>query len=317
MINGVKDKEFKDVLYYEKVTIERFLTDSSSFVESNDFQRCVNALNSMKSVTDQGNKSFASSENMLFEIFERDNIASSLFVEFFRLQYRIEKHISAGGLLPLPTDNPYERKERFNKLYDFFSREFELTGRSLMSPKDLREAGLKPQKARKAGSKQIYFCESFSQLYADYIDFLRRRNTFFKKCESCGKLFYAENYRTKYDPECAKKQIKQNHKKSEDKERADVMWSRCVKERNSYNNFKRRHWYKNASVKSQKEYDKLFDRFKRELKEKKRVFSRICEGESIYFSENWFINIHKEREALEDKIKKTSKNKIAIGDFEG
>lgn len=312
VINGVNEKAFsKDVLLCcEGIPLERFLADSSSFFESNDFLRCESALNSMKSVTDKGNESFASSENVLIEIFERDNIASSLFIGYFHLLFRIEKHISAGNLLP---ESSEKTKERFGKLYDLFSKEFDLVGRNLMSPKDVREAGLKPQKAHKADGKQIYFCDTFSQLYADYIDFLRSRKMFFKKCASCGKLFYAENYRTKYDPECAQRRIKQNHKKSEDKVRSDAMWSQCEKERNNYNNFKRRRWYRNTSAKLQKEYDDLFERFKRELKDKKKVFSRILEGESIYFPEDWFVKIHSERIALENKM---SENKIAIGDFE-
>lgn len=304
VLNDVKGKDFNEniLLWYEKLPIEIFLRNSSSFIGNDEFLKCINALNSMKSVVNEGNDKFTSSENTLCTVFKKGNIASSLFIDYFYLWFRTEKHISVNGNIKPESSN--KRNERFNELYKFFSKEFALLSRNLTSPKDIREAGLKPQKSQNTEKGRAYFCDSLSQLYADYIDFLRSEHIFFKKCAACGKIFLADNYRTKYDSDCAKKQIRQNHRKSDNQYKSDTTWLNCSKERNYYNNFKKRHWYLNSPIAYQKEYDKLFDEFKEELKKKKKIFKRIQNGEDIYFPiVEWLSDIKGRRENLEEEIK--------------
>lgn len=319
VLRSVKHKDFNDkiLLYYEKVPLKVFLEDSNSFVESGDFTSCFEAIKSMESIVNEGNDKLKIPGNTLRKVFKSNNIVSSLFIDYFYLHYRLEKHFSVNVTCGGWGENNDSRKERFDAIYKFFTKEMTLLGKNLISPKDVREAGLKPRQSQKTENGEIIFCETLSQLYADYIDYLRSKNMFYKKCAACGKMFYADNYRIQYDTECAKEQIKGNHRRSEKKYKSDTVWLICDKERNNYNNFRRRQYYKNAPVSDKKEYDELFAEFKQELKIKKKTFEEIKKGENTkYYSLLEWLNgirdkndkvvkkgIIERRKALEEKIK--------------
>ncbi len=310
IFDGKKEKDFdRNILFFEGITVGEFLIDSYDFVKNENFNKCVMALENMRSVADEGNDKSTSDIIALYDISQSPNIAAQLFSIYYFFTFRKEKYLSVNknGILALP-ENPAQRKERFDNLYDRFKREFAILGSNPISPKNIREKGLKPQKSYKSLNGYAYFCEDLPQLYANYIDYLRTQNMFLKECESCHQIFFASNYRTKYHPKCEEEKTKANKDKSFAKYHG-ALWGECERERQNFKNFIKSKDFKNSDDTEKEKYIRLFTRFKEELKLKKKELNKEIENndnlnnEELYKKrkkvDSWLKKIRDEREELE------------------